>query len=150
MSVSRRLAIVLLATTLLGCRDDLTGPTAFGIDGGHHNVVVVLRNTEGVASLKRAEILLDGVALENQILTTKGAEVTISGTTTRIERGLHVGSIRVLEQSTSPSRYALVRLEVSYTYHENGKWFSPRSLGYPLSTVATLATGESVNFNVSW
>lgn len=147
MRISRWVVLSFLAVALLGCTESPTEPPVHtSYDGGSYGLGVRIRNADGAPTLLRAEILVDGVLLANQSNTPVGSEILVSGTAAVLPLGSHVISIRIREQTVSPSPYVLTYLQITHSYYQNGVSSTPQSYSGPLSRSATLATGESISF----
>ncbi|MBL8114247.1 MAG: hypothetical protein JNK60_15305 [Acidobacteria bacterium] len=153
MTFARRFHPLVLLVALAGCSDSPTEPPVhLSYQDPSWGVDVLLRNADGLETLRRAEILVDGVLLSSQRNTRNGAETTIAGNLVRLSQGNHTATIRILEQSASPSPYIVARVHLTYfvpTNSSGSSYFLTES-STNLSLPATMiATGGTVDFSFS-
>ena len=141
-----RLAFAAAAVFLAaGC--DRATPTELPPTGGEYSFSMNLENAAGEATLLRYACYLDGAPVApEQALASPQVAVTASGSVPTITTGMHTFSVRILDQTVSPSTYRLTKVTAAYVLTDNGIQTTPWLFTGPPNTLHTVRSGESIDW----
>jgi hypothetical protein len=144
--IDRRLvaALALLATSACG----RNGPTE-PLPANHYEIAAHIRHADGKRTLLRYQSFLDGSPLS--AVVSPGApvsEATVTGAVDSVPSGTYLLSVRVLDQTVSPSPYILSDVYLRLVTVDSSGVNTPSWSFWGVQIPGTLATRESIYFRI--